>query len=123
LNARRAVAYSQAWQYTVSRVRPDFINLHLLVRQVTECLILVLRERLTAIFQQLEDGRLADASQTHDGANGHTFDHHFDDLGALHATLRCTPAMAAGVTKTLWEIADMVTVLEDWEIWQMKVAV
>lgn len=33
----------------------------------------------------------------------------------IHATLRCTPAMAAGVTKTLWEIADMVKVLEDWE--------
>jgi len=33
----------------------------------------------------------------------------------LHQTLRCTPAMAAGVSKTLWELADMVKVLEDWE--------
>ena len=33
----------------------------------------------------------------------------------IHQTLRCTPAMAAGVTKTLWELADMVRVLEDWE--------
>ena len=33
----------------------------------------------------------------------------------IHQTLRCTPAMAAGVTKTLWELADMVKVLEDWE--------
>jgi len=33
----------------------------------------------------------------------------------IHQTLRCTPAMAAGVSKTLWEIADMVKVLEDWE--------
>ena len=30
----------------------------------------------------------------------------------IHQTLRCTPAMAAGVTKTLWELADMVKVLE-----------
>ncbi len=36
----------------------------------------------------------------------------------IHTTLRCTPAMAAGITKTLWEIADMVRVLEDWEAGQ-----
>ncbi len=34
----------------------------------------------------------------------------------LHQTLRCTPAMAAGVTGKLWELADMVKVLEDWEV-------
>ena len=33
----------------------------------------------------------------------------------IHQTLRCTSAMAANVTKTLWELADMVKVLEDWE--------
>jgi len=33
----------------------------------------------------------------------------------IHQTLRCTPAMAAGVSNTLWELADMVKVLEDWE--------
>jgi len=33
----------------------------------------------------------------------------------LHQTLRCTPAMAAGVSTTLWELADMVKVLEAWE--------
>jgi IS1 family transposase len=33
----------------------------------------------------------------------------------IHQTLRCTPAMAAGVTTTLWELADMVKVLEAWE--------
>jgi len=36
----------------------------------------------------------------------------------IHQTLRCTPAMAAGVTAKLWEIADMVKVLEDWEAQQ-----
>ncbi len=29
--------------------------------------------------------------------------------------LRCTPAMEAKVTDRLWELADMVKVLEDWE--------
>jgi IS1 family transposase len=33
----------------------------------------------------------------------------------IHQTLRCTPAMAAGVTTKLWELSDMVRVLEDWE--------
>ena len=33
----------------------------------------------------------------------------------IHQTLHCTPAMAAGVTASLWELADMVKVLEEWE--------
>jgi hypothetical protein len=33
----------------------------------------------------------------------------------IHKTLRTTPAMAAGVTKQLWEIGDVVDVLEAWE--------
>jgi IS1 family transposase len=33
----------------------------------------------------------------------------------IHQTLRTTPAMAAGVTKRLWEIGDIVDVLEAWE--------
>ena len=33
----------------------------------------------------------------------------------IHKTLRVTQAMAAGVTERLWEIGDMVKVLEDWE--------
>jgi hypothetical protein len=33
----------------------------------------------------------------------------------IHQTLKVTPAMAAGVTPKLWEMADTVKVLEDWE--------
>jgi IS1 family transposase len=33
----------------------------------------------------------------------------------IHNTLKRTPAMAAGVTDRLWEVADMVAVLEAWE--------
>jgi IS1 family transposase len=33
----------------------------------------------------------------------------------IHQTLKITPAMAAGVTPALWEMSDMVKVLEDWE--------
>lgn len=33
----------------------------------------------------------------------------------IHKTLRTTPALAAGVTKRLWEVTDMVDVLEAWD--------
>jgi len=33
----------------------------------------------------------------------------------IHKTLRCTPAMAAGVTDRLWDVGDMVDVIEAWE--------
>jgi hypothetical protein len=37
------------------------------------------------------------------------------NFGRIHQTLRVTPAMAAGVTAKLWEMSDMVAVLEEWE--------
>jgi hypothetical protein len=30
----------------------------------------------------------------------------------IHGMLRCSPAMAAGVTKRLWDVSDMVALLE-----------
>ena len=33
----------------------------------------------------------------------------------IHQTLRTTPAMAAGVTDRLWEVKDIVYLLEEWE--------
>ena len=40
----------------------------------------------------------------------------------VHKTLRVTPAMAANVTKRLWEMSDMVDVLEAWEASDRSVA-
>ena len=37
-------------------------------------------------------------------------------------TLRITPAMAAGVTDKLWEIGDVVKMLEDWESQEKQAA-
>jgi IS1 family transposase len=34
----------------------------------------------------------------------------------IHQTLRVTPAMAAGVPKTLWTMDDVVKVIENWEV-------
>ena len=36
----------------------------------------------------------------------------------IHQTIKCSPAMAAGVTTKLWEVADVVQMLEDWEAGQ-----
>jgi hypothetical protein len=38
------------------------------------------------------------------------------NFGSIHKTLRTTPAMAAGVTNRLWEIGDIVALLETWEM-------
>jgi IS1 family transposase len=35
------------------------------------------------------------------------------NFARIHKTLRCTPAMAAGVTKRLWEISDIVALLDN----------
>ena len=40
----------------------------------------------------------------------------------VHKTLRMSPAMAAGVTKRLWEMVDVVTMLEAWEAVQVRQA-
>ncbi len=34
----------------------------------------------------------------------------------IHKTLRCTPAMAAGITSRLWEVSDIVALVEKAEI-------
>jgi hypothetical protein len=39
----------------------------------------------------------------------------------IHKTLRVTPAMAAGVTDKLWEISDIVNILETWETTQKTI--
>jgi len=39
----------------------------------------------------------------------------FYNFVRIHQTLRVTPAMAAGVTERVWEIADIVRLLEEWE--------
>jgi len=38
----------------------------------------------------------------------------------IHQTLKMTPAMAAGVTKRLWEMGDVVDMLEAWEVAQLR---
>ena len=41
----------------------------------------------------------------------------------IHQTLKVTPAMAAGVTDKLWEVADIVEMLEQWEIRELQAGI
>jgi hypothetical protein len=34
----------------------------------------------------------------------------------IHQTLRVTPAMASGVTERLWDLNDIVAVVDEWEV-------
>ena len=49
---------------------------------------------------------------------------HVLQLCCIHQTLRVTPAMAAGVSDRVWELSDIVKLLEDAEReqWQEKYA-
>jgi len=38
----------------------------------------------------------------------------------IHQTLRCSPAMAAGVTETLWALEDVVRIVDEWEATKEK---
>lgn len=39
----------------------------------------------------------------------------FYNFVRVHQTLKMTPAMAAGVTKRLWEMGDIVDLIDAWE--------
>jgi hypothetical protein len=39
----------------------------------------------------------------------------------VHQTLKISPAMAAGVTNRLWEMRDVVAMVEAWEVLQSRV--
>jgi hypothetical protein len=40
----------------------------------------------------------------------------FYNFYRIHKTLRATPAMAAGVTDHVWDMSDVVGVIDAWEI-------
>ena len=56
--------------------------------------------------------------------HGHAMALHFMyyNFVRIHKTLRTTPAMAAGVTKRLWEIGDIVDIIEAFETAQKRAA-
>ena len=43
------------------------------------------------------------------------------NFARIHQTLRVSPAMAAGVSKTLWSMEDIVRIIDEWEAKQKGV--
>lgn len=44
----------------------------------------------------------------------------FYNFARIHQTLKITPAMAAGVTTRLWEMTDIVDLIDAWEAKQVR---
>jgi hypothetical protein len=42
------------------------------------------------------------------------------NFARIHQTLKVTPAMTAGVFDKMWEVSDIVAMLEQWELWNFK---
>lgn len=75
------------------------------------------RQNLTMRMQMRRFTRLTNAFSKKVENHAHAVALHFMyyNFVRIHQSLKVTPAMAAGVTDRLWEIGDMVQVLEDWE--------
>ena len=41
--------------------------------------------------------------------------HAFNKRVRIHQTLRVTPAMEAGVAERLWDLSDIVRIVDEWE--------
>jgi IS1 family transposase len=78
------------------------------------------RQNLTMRMHMRRFTRLTNAFSKKVENHAHSVALHFMyyNFVRIHKTLRVTPAMAAGVTDRLWEINDIVKVLEAWEIAQ-----
>jgi hypothetical protein len=44
----------------------------------------------------------------------------FYNFVRVHQTLKMTPAMAAGATKRLWEMGDIVDLIDAWEVRRVR---
>ncbi len=75
------------------------------------------RNNLNIRMHQRRMTRLTNAFSKKVANHAHAMALHFlyYNFVRVHKTLRTTPAMAAGVTKRLWEMGDIVDVLEAWE--------
>jgi hypothetical protein len=75
------------------------------------------RQNLTMRMSTRRVTRLTNAFSKKFENHAHSVAIHFMHYNfvRIHQTLKVTPAMAAGVTGKLWELTDMVRVLDEWE--------
>jgi hypothetical protein len=81
------------------------------------------RQNLTMRMQMRRFTRLTNAFSKKVENHAHSVALHYMHYNfcRIHKTLRVTPAMAAGVTDRLWSVADIVSILEQWEKQNAKV--
>ncbi len=80
------------------------------------------RQNLTMRMQMRRFTRLTNAFSKKIEHHAYAVALHFMyyNFARIHKTLRVTPAMAAGVTDKLWDVADIVRVIEDHEARQVQ---
>ena len=76
------------------------------------------RSNLTIRMHSRRFTRLTNAFSKKAENHAHAFALHamYYNFVRIHQTLRVTPAMAANVTTKLWEMSDMVAMIEEWEM-------
>lgn len=76
------------------------------------------RQNLNIRMENRRMTRLTNAFSKKVENHGHqlaiNFAHH--NFSRIHRSLRCTPAMAAGVTSSVWSIVDLVRITEEYEM-------
>jgi IS1 family transposase len=75
------------------------------------------RQNLTMRMHMRRFTRLTNAFSKKVENHAHMVALHFMayNFTRIHSTLKCSPAMAAGVSRRLLDVADIVTVVEEWE--------
>ena len=78
------------------------------------------RQNLTMRMNMRRFTRLTNAFSKKAENHIHAISLHFMyyNFCRIHATLRMSPAMRAGVSDTLWDVADLVRMVEKWEAHQ-----
>ena len=75
------------------------------------------RQNLTMRMHMRRFTRLTNAFSKKVENHAHAIAIHFVfyNFVRIHKTLKCSPAMAAGVTDTLWELADIIRITDEYE--------
>src|ERR1700682_3195907 len=88
---------------STSFVERNNLNMRMMMRRMT---------RLTNAFSKKVENH----------AHQHAINFAYYNFCRIHKTLRCSPAMAAGITSTVWDVSDLIYLTEEHEImskWDM----
>ncbi len=89
---------------STSFVERNNLNMRMMMRRMT---------RLTNAFSKKVENH----------AHQHAINFAYYNLCRIHRTLRCTPAMEAGITSTAWTVADLIYITDEYAInkaWDLR---